>query len=81
MYLKEGEVALPRESSLLGFEECGVLVIRGRSPDTSGLARMSYGSMECLSISGDWEQERTKRVESVWEPLNVRLQEQMKAVV
>lgn len=28
MYLKEGEV---------GFEECGVLVIRGQSTDTSGL--------------------------------------------
>lgn len=68
-------MVLPRESSLLGFEECGVLVIRGQLPDTSGLVRMSYGSMECLSRSGDWEQERTKRIESVWEQLNVRLQE------
>lgn len=44
------------ESSLLSFEECGVhYMVKRRSPDIKGPARVRYGSMECLSRSGDWE--------------------------
>lgn len=38
------------ESSLLSFEECRVLrIVKGRSPDPMGPARVRCGSMGCLS--------------------------------
>lgn len=65
-------MVLSRENSLMSFEGCGVLC-KGTSPDAKGPSRVRYGSMGCLSRSGDRKQQKTKRVESVWEQLNMTL--------